>query len=473
MTRRVLVAAALLFLLPPAALATTLEWRVASGYGLEQEIDRLARIGFEVEAAITQAPEAAVLLQRPCCRNRPAVATYEVVWRAQASRVSELDGGGWVLRTFATDRAGGALAVFARPVDGAGAPREYRSVLGNLNDVAPELEALAAEGFRPVAATGRTLSHPDWILMARASGSAPREVRLVDVDSAKALEEGLARAAGDGYGLDTAWSRGTGRFSLTGPSRLAALATRPRGETRPVAQVKVTVGSEPSSSSGRLVAATVSRSEVAFVQRDGRTPHRWVRQIAWPSAQTPTWDRWSGLEQELRSHQRSSVGHSWVVWSAGVPSRLYLRERDEEEDAGPARSLAPVPELPVPPDAEALGADGGAPWAAWVELQAGIRRGDLAGTRKRWTGEVAKAWEKRVETFKAPLGLGFSEKSLFKDLPRELPTDPVLKGGWQRGDAATLRVEGTVDGRRGWSDLGMVREDGAWKLAKQGRWNAL
>ena len=72
------------------AIAATLEWRIATGWGVAGQTERLAAAGHRVEAVVINAPDPAVLLQRPCCRNRTAVATYVVVTRAAALAVGEL-----------------------------------------------------------------------------------------------------------------------------------------------------------------------------------------------------------------------------------------------------------------------------------------------------------------------------------------------------------------------------------------------
>lgn len=465
----------LLLLLATSSLpleARDLEWKVVSGWSFEQEIARLAESGFAVEALVTHAPEPMALLARPCCRRTDPVATYRVVGRSNAGAVADLGELGFVLRSFATDRLGGATAVFEHRPSSSAPKVEYRSVVGDLATLGPELETLGAEGFRAVAAAGKTLSAPDWVLLARDSQSSPREIRVIDTDSPRALESELDAAAGSGFAVDTAWSRTTKKFSLMGPERLAALASRPPGDSRPVAQVRVTVASEPDSGSGALVATMVSRSHIAFVQRDGRSSSPWVREVPWQEpGSAGSWDRWSAIEEQLRRYQSRSLGHSWLVWDAGVPSRLFVRDR-EEVTTEPARSTAAVPTLTIPEGTITLDASA-APWTAYLEILAGIRKRDLEGTKKRWGGDVAAAWANRVETFKAPFGLGFSEKSLFKSLADELPTDPVFLGGWLLGENATVRVEGTINGQRKWSDLGLALEAGQWKLMTQSAWYEL
>lgn len=449
--------------------ADTLEWRVVSGWGLQSEVTRLAAEGFHLDAVVTNAPEPTVLMQRRCCRRSDPVAQYQLVTQDDAARVTELGAQGYALRSFGVHRGGTGLAVFEQPAGAESRGLAYRTISTDIAGAETALVALAAEGFRAVAASGRTASKPDWVILERGPDASPRELRVIDETSAATLEAALGRLAGEGYALDAAWGRTVKRFSLTGPERLAAIASRPRGETRPVAHSRVTIESEPDSSAGALVSAAISRGGLAFVQRAGRSGSPWVRRVVWPSDEQAAWERWAKAEQELRSYQSRPIGSAWVVWSSGSPSSLVVREPDEIAAAAP-RTQAAVPALEIPADAAALPADGGAPWTAYLELLAGIRRGDLKGTKQRWTDEVAAAWAKRVEMFKAPLGLGFSEKSLFENLPRELPTDPVLLHGWARGAEARLRVEGTVDGQRHWGDLDLHLEGGVWKLAKQSSW---
>lgn len=473
MMRTVVTMAIVAGTLAAGAQADTLEWRIVSGWGIQGEVTRLAAEGFRVDTVVVNAPEPTVLLRRPCCRRAAATATYRIVTRDEVDRVAELGAQGYTLRAFGVDRGGVPLAVYELTSDAPGARHDYRSIAADLASSEAELGSLAADGFRAVAASGRTASKPDWLILERKPDTPARELKVIDETSATALEAALGKLAGQGYALDVAWGRTVKRFSLTGPERLAAVVSRPRGEARPVAHSRVTVASEPDSSSGALVSTALSRGGLAFVQRVGRSGSPWVRQVVWPSGDEAAWERWAKAEQELRSYQSRPIGSAWVVWSAGSPSSLVVREPDEVEAEASRRPADPAPALEIPADAQPLAEGGGAPFAAYLELLAGIRRGDLKGTKQRWTDEVAAAWAKRVEMFKAPLGLGFSEKSLFEDLPRELPTDPIVLGGWVRGAEAKLRVEGTVDGQRRFGDLDLRLEGGVWKLAKQSSWREL
>lgn len=71
------------------ASAGALQWEVAAGWGFGDAVNRAARLGFRAEALIANAPEPVVVLQRPCCGRRPAIAEYRVFGRSAAPRVGE------------------------------------------------------------------------------------------------------------------------------------------------------------------------------------------------------------------------------------------------------------------------------------------------------------------------------------------------------------------------------------------------
>lgn len=474
--RRLAVALAFaLAVVSSAPAGASLDWLLLSGWGLEAAIGHQARLGFEVQAVLVDSPEPAVLLARECCGRREPAATYRLVDRASAATVERLGADGHRLVAFGPHRIGGALAVFAH--HGRGAGLAYRSLQGDAATLAADVERLAADGHRCVAAAGRTMSSPDWLLFERGAKAVKREARVVVGEHAEALAKALAPLAREGFSLDCAWSRGTGKLTWGGATGLGAVVSRSPGATRPVAHTRIDIGTSPTGS-GTLLAVAPYGSRFAFLHREDRTS------VDSDAAEWPTdgkgqrsWALRHELHERLRSSFWDPVSFAWVVHDAGQPARIGAVERDE--DAARARAAAadaPAARaptaLPIPKGATAL-ADGGDPWRAYQTLMAAIGRKDLKATKRLWTGEVAKAWEGRVKTFKAPFGLGFSEKELFADLHEDLPTDPELVGGWEQGDAARLRVEGTVDGERSVADLDFAREGGVWKLAVESSWKPL
>ena len=454
-----------------AAGAADLDWAIATGWSLGGDVDRLAKQGYRIEAVAAGAPQALILASKPWRGNRSPVAEYRLVDRSTVSEAAALGRDGYRLRAFGVDHQGDGLAVFERLVDQPTAPVEIEPMVGNLEEMGSRVAELAQRGFRAVAASGRKGNKPDWLIWQQAT-TGPREARVVDVDSVAALGNALTTAASEGFAADAVWSRSTKRLSLTGADRLAAVLSRPHGSSRPVAAGRVRAGDEPSSGNAGVVRAVVPwRNEAVFVQAGQSSPHTWTRRNSWTEPGSETFAPYH-VEQQLESFQHEPVGFAWVVWSSGKPSALITRDREAEAESGPKRAQGTAPALTIPADATTLDATS-APWRAWIDLLATIRRVDVAGSKARWTGATAEAWTKRVKTFKAPLGMGFSEKELLEGLADDLPADPVLLGGWQRGEQATLRVEATGAGGRSWSDLTMAFEEGRWKLADQSRWEAL
>ncbi len=122
---------------------------------------------------------------------------------------------------------------------------------------------------------------------------------------------------------------------------------------------------------------------------------------------------------------------------------------------------------------QALPRGGAEPGDAYRAHLDAITRRDLAGAKALWTGRQRAGWDENVKRFKAPLGMGFSEKDLFKSMAERMATDQTVLGGWINGDRATIRIEGTYDGTRAVADIDLTREAGTWKIAEQHRWQAV
>lgn len=177
----------------------------------------------------------------------------------------------------------------------------------------------------------------------------------------------------------------------------------------------------------------------------------------------------------MRSQWWDPIQAAWAITSSGkVTSWVGLIRREPIlRSSGTTVSRRDAEAVTVPAGAKALPRGGGEPGDAYRAHLSAVTRGDIAGARALWTGAQLANWEKRVKQFKAPLGLGFSEKELFESLQKDLPTDPVIHGGWIDGDRARLRVEGTCEGTRAVADVDLARAGGAWRISEQQAWQPI
>lgn len=478
--RRLVMRAALVALLlagAGGARAGDLVWRVLEGKAdhLEAQANRLAQEGFTAQALVAGAPSPMLLVARSGWHATRQAAEYRLVGSPDDARLGDLGAQGFRLRDAASSHESVPAALFARALDGGPAPVcDYRAVsLAAPDRLADALAGAAGEGFRVVAGFRASLSRPEWAVLERCD-RAPREVRVVLAESAPQLEEGLNRLASEGYACDTAWSRNTNKLGFGGPRRLVGVASRVAGSPTPVAHVEVEVDESPSAS-GELVAATAFGGRFVFVIRHGRgRDYSTHDQRFAESGQGAAWINTADLQLRLNQYLWRPIASAWMVYEGTVPVRLVAVERSEPLTSVPTPiARAEVAALVVPADATALPAGGGDPGRDFLAQLEATRRNDLKAAKALWTGPKLARWNEHVKDFKAPFGLGFSEKTLFEAEARDAPTDPVVVGGWARGTEAVVRVEATVDGGRAVADHALRLEGGRWKLAEPGRWRPL
>jgi hypothetical protein len=490
-SRRTVLAAVLAVALVPGAARADLVWELVSAWnasGLEAPIDRLAAEGYTVQAVVLEADQPTVLLAREGWSRRPRAASYRVLGREQADAVAALAAEGWTLHRSGQGRDGRAVVVLARAA-GSDAPQRadvtLRSVLanGDAAAVGATLGPHYAAGHRVVAALGGAGKEADWLLVGRgeeAGGPAEvgsREVRVVADKGSGPLATKLGELAGQGFAVDAVWTRGGGGFLAAGTKEVLAAVSRPGGSDRPVAHTRLDLGDEPSST-GSLVAVARYGSKLLFAVRDARSNDYDTQEVLLPldgeGKPLPAWQRDNELRERLRSYAWSPIERAWFTWDAGRVASLVVLERETPITPSSTRASREEAAVPgVPSGATALPADGGDPAKAWWAVVEAIRKKDLKAAKARWTGEKLTRWNENVARFKAPFGMGFSEKELFAGEADDLPTDPRILGGWERGDEALVRIEGTVDGARAVSDLSLRREGGVWKIADETSWRAL
>jgi hypothetical protein len=476
----------------PAA-AGDLVWEVAEAWNartLEADVSRWAGEGYSVQAVVLAASQPTLLLAREGRRRLPPVADYRVLGRADAGSVEALAADGWRLHRAGLTRNHEAVVVLSRPAR-AKAPGNpvagERPALRSL-DLPADLAAAEAlltplydAGLVVVAALG-TAAKNDWLLLDRPAGARrEREVRLVSAKGTAPLATMLDALARDGYGVDALWSRPGGGFLLGGTREVVAVASRTRlaaGEhPRPVAHTRLEVGLEPSLA-GTLVAVASYGSKLVFAVRDAPSKSYDVQTVTLPTTESgkelEAWDRLTALRERLDSYAWHPVERAWFAWGSTQPSGLVLIEPESlPTSTRPVASSEERRAPAVPAGAEALPADGGPPAVSWWAERAAVAQHDVKRAKALWTGEKLASWEENVKRFKAPFGLGFSEKELFAGAADDLATDPVVLGGWQRGDDALLRVEATADGERAVADITLQRVGGVWKVASESAWHLL
>ena len=484
----ILLTACLLPALP--ARAGDLVWEVVEAWsaeGLEPAVERLAAQGYTVQAVVLEASEPTLLMSREGWRSRPRVASYRVLGRGKAAEVESLSATGWRFHRAGVTRDREAVVVLARG-DSArekGSLRSLELAAGAASPAGAELERLYAQGLVVVAALGGGKS--DWLLLDRPKAPAAgveREVRLVTAKGTAPMAAVLDPLASLGFAVDTVWTRGGGGFSLAGTKEVVAVVSRPRlsgasaeARPRPAARTRLEIGAEPSHD-GTLVGVASYGRELMFAIRDAPRKSYDSRSISLPRGtdgkELAAWQRLAAVQEQLRSFAWHPIELAWFRWDGAAPSALILIEPDTLPTSTPSRAEAHQRgRVPLPSGATALPADGGEPAAAWRAQYDAIARRDLKRAKSLWTGETLTSWEAKVKTFKAPFGMGFSEKDLFASLADDLPTDPEIVGGWQKVDLALVRIEATAEGVRSVSDVSLRREGGVWKVAAETSWRAL
>lgn len=469
------------FALP--AMAADLDWQIVTGTStgaIEREVQRWASTGYRVQALVADAPVPTVLIAREgrAFRRMPPSAEYRVLDPRDAAEVPALGAEGFRLRALAKARSGPALAIFERMLSPRGAPHDYRSLQAPpAGDVDPLLAAAANDGYRVAGSVGDAGS--EWLILERdraargeaAAPAAARESRVITAEDVEALEAAINRLASDGFACDAVWNRPPKGLALFKGGALMAALSRRRGVTSPAAHVTMSKGRQPSGS-GQLIAMVPYRNSFAFVIRRATETDHAVHEVTFPTETgSSSWQDDSVLER-LRSQWWSELDLAWAITSSGKVSSWMGLERREPVMRASSRTVArrEAEAIPVPAGATALPRGGGDPGDAYRAHLAAIARGDLAGAKALWTGAQRASWEKRVKDFKAPLGMGFSEKDLFQSLRKGLATDMIVLGGWLAGDRAQLRLEGTHDGVRSIAEIDMTRDAGSWKIASQHPW---
>lgn len=495
MVGRLALVALLALVSPGPASAGDLVWEVVESWtasGLEAGVERLAGEGFTVQAVVLEAEQPTVLLAREGWSRRPAVASYRLLGRDQAAEVETLAAAGWTLHRSGQSRDRRGIVVLERPTRSEGSGGSARRSGGDLRslviagDAAAVTAALAphyAAGRAVIAALGGNAKDGDWLLVGRRADAgkeaddAPREVRVVADKGSAPLAEQLARLAAEGFAVDTVWTRGGGGFLLGGTKEVLAVVARPQGTNRPVAHTKLDLGDEPSTT-GSLLAVASYGSALVFAVRAGRSDDYDTQTVTLPPGTDgkplPAWERLNELRERLRSYAWSPIERAWFTWNAGKVDSLVVLERETPTSFGSTTASGEESNAPAPPTgAAALPEGGGEPAKVWWAVAEAIRKKDLKAAKARWTGDKLTRWNDNVARFKAPFGMGFSEKELFAGEADDLPTDPRILGGWERGDEALLRIEGTADGVRAVSDVTFRREGGNWKIADESSWRPL
>jgi hypothetical protein len=467
--------AAVACLVAVPALAADFDWQVVTGTsarGMEHEVNRWARLGYAAQAVVLDAPGPTIALavDRESRRRQPP-AEYRVLEPRDAGEVPRLGGVGFRLRAIGKARTGPAIAVFERD----GGARDYQSLQAPPGaDVEPLLARASADGYHVVGAVGDAGS--EWLILERQErgDAGARESRVLSAPDVEALEVAVNDLASAGYACDAAWNRPAKGLSMFKPGTLMAVVSRRRGVTTPAAHVRVEKERRPSAS-GRFVAAVPYRNGLAFVIEQARETDYSVKEVTFPAPSAKrSWydDTWL---DRLDGQWWDPLVAAWAIRSGNdVTSWVGLSRREPMPRSTPATvSRKEADAIAVPVGAKALPRGGGEPGDAYRAHLAAVTRGDLPGAKALWTGEQRAGWDRRVKQFKAPLGMGFSEKDLFASLKDDVPTDPTVLGGWIDADKARLRVEGTYEGARSVSDVDLVREAGAWKIAAQQPWKPL
>jgi hypothetical protein len=287
----------------------------------------------------------------------------------------------------------------------------------------------------------------------------------------------LATLASEGYGVDALWSRGGGNILFGGTKEVVAVVSRPTGSNRPVAHTKLDLGDEPSTT-GDLIAVASYGNDQVFAVRQARSDNYDTSTIQLPTTTDgealPAYEFAEKLRERLRSQAWRPIERAWFTWSAGRIESLVLVEAQSRPTGSSSVASAEQLAAPeVPADATALPEGGGEPAATWWAVLEAARKNDVKAAKARWTVAKLARWNENVARFKAPFGMGFSEKDLFEGAVDDLPTDSRVVGGWVRGDDALVRIEATADGVRSVADLTLRREGGVWKIADESSWRPL
>ena len=467
----------------PPAVAADLDWQIVSGLNteyLERQVQRMAANGYRVQAIVADTAQPTIVVAREggglLRRSVPAAAEYRVLDSGDAAGIPELGAAGYTLRAIGRARSGPAIAIFERLLAGKKA-HDYRSVqAAPAAPLDPLLTAVAADGYRAIASVGDSGS--EWVIVERDANSAgARETRVLAAPDVEKLEADINALAAEGFGCDAVWNRPPKGLALFKGGTLMAALSRRRGSTSPAAHVKIDKGERPYES-GQLLSVVPYRNKFAFVVRRAASSDYSVKEARFPDRDAKRSSSWleEPILQRLRSQWWNPIELAWAITSANtVTSWVGLERREPVTRFSSSSTITrrAADTIPVPGGATALPPGGGEPGDAYRAHLAAIERRDIAGAKRLWTGRQLASWDENVQRFKAPLGMGFSEKDLFKSMAERMATDQTVLGGWINGDRAAIRIEGTYDGTRAVADIDLVREAGMWKIAEQHRWQAL
>jgi hypothetical protein len=484
MPSRVAAAVAMLCALSAApAAAADFDWQIVSGLGtdyLEREVQRMAANGYRVQAIVADTANPTIVVGREgggLFRRVPATAEYRVLDPRDAAAIPALGAEGFTLRAIGRGRNGPALAIFERMLAGKKTPRDYRSVqAAPAAPLDPLLTSVAAEGYRAIASIGDTGS--EWVIVEReANSGGAREARVLAAPDVETLEAQINNLASEGFGCDAVWNRPPKGFALFKGGTLMAAMSRRRGSTSPAAHVKIEKGERPYES-GQLLSVVPYRNKFAFVVKRAGSSDYSVKEVTFPDRDAKRSSSWleEPILERLRSQWWNPIELAWAISSGSeVKSWVGVERREPVARFSSSSTITrrEADKIAVPAGATALPRGGGEPGDAYRAHLAAVARGDMPGAKALWTGRQRASWDENVKRFKAPLGMGFSEKDLFKSMKERMATDQTVLGGWINGDRATIRIEGTYDGTRAVADIDLAREAGIWKITEQHRWQAV
>jgi hypothetical protein len=484
MPSRAAAAAAMVCALSAApAVAADFDWQIVTGLStdyLERQVQRMAADGYRVQAIVVDTANPTIVVGREggglFGRRVPASAEYRVLDPRDAAGIPALGGEGFTLRAIGKARNGPALAIFERMLAGKKAPRDYRSLqAAPAEPLDPLLTSAATEGYRAIASVGDSGS--EWVIVEREANSGAREVRVLTAPDVEKLEQQINNLASEGFGCDAVWNRPPKGFALFKGGTLTAALSRRRGSTTPAAHVKIEKGERPYES-GQLLSVVPYRTKFAFVIKRAGSSDYSVKEVTFPDRDAKRSSSWleDPILERLRGQWWNPIELAWAISSgSNVTSWVGLERREPIARSSSSSKIArrEAEKITVPAGAKALPRGGAEPGDAYRAPLSAIARLDIAGTKALWTGRQRASWDENVKRFKAPLGMGFSEKELFKSMAERMATDQTVLGGWINGDRATIRIEGTYDGTRSVADIDLTREAGIWKISEQHGWQAV
>ena len=410
----------------PAA-AADYDWQIVSGLStdyLERQVQRMAADGYRVQAIVADTANPTIVVAREGSglfrRGAPASAEYRVLDPRDAAGIPALGAEGFTLRALGKARNGPALAIFERLLAGKKTSHDYRSVqAAPAMPLDPLLTSVAAEGYRAIGSVGDSGS--EWVIVEREPGSGgAREARVLSAPDVEKLEEQINTLASEGFGCDAVWNRPPKGFGLFKGGTLMAALSRRRGSTSPAAHVKIEKGERPYES-GQLLSVVPYRNKFAFVVKRASSSDYSVKEVTFPDRDAKRSSSWldEPFFERLRSQWWNPIELAWEI-SSGTEVKSWVgverREPVARFSSSSTVTRGEADKIAVPAGAKALPRGGGEPGDAYRAHLDAITRGNLAGAKALWTGRQMASWDENVKRFKAPLGMGFSEKDLFLSL---------------------------------------------------------